>query len=71
VGLVVFALAVLVVSSLPVLLAAMLGIWCAVVYNLWAWGRVTLWPIPKESVARARKMNWFLAALYAVLVLFG
>lgn len=71
VGLVVFILATLVASSLPLWLAVLVGVCCAVGYNLWAWRRVTLWPIPKESVRRARKMGWFLAAIYAALALFS
>ena len=70
-GLGVFTMAVLVASSLPFWWALVVGLCCAVGLNLWAWRRVTLWPIPKESVEKAGKMHWFLAAVYAVLAIFS
>nr|WP_315204761.1 hypothetical protein [uncultured Albidiferax sp.] len=70
-GLVVFIVSAMVASSLPFWWALVVGLCCAVALNLWAWRRVTLWPIPKESVGRAGKMAWFLVAVYAVLAIFN
>nr|WP_315183275.1 hypothetical protein [uncultured Albidiferax sp.] len=70
-GLVVFIVSAMVASSLPFWWPLVVGLCCAVALNLWAWRRVTLWPIPKESVRTASKVDWFLTALSAVLMIFS
>nr|WP_315227388.1 hypothetical protein [uncultured Albidiferax sp.] len=70
-GLVVFIVSVLAASSLPFWWALVVGLCCAVALNLWAWRRVTLWPIPKESVKAAGKVAWLWTAVCAMLAIFG
>jgi hypothetical protein len=50
---------------------AVSGMCLSAAFNIWAWRRAELIPIPKENVANARVVRWFLAGIYALIALFG
>ncbi len=69
--LLVFVGALVLAAGLQSGLAVVPGVCVAIAFNLWAWRRVELIPITKESAVTARKVNWWVAALSALLAPLG